>query len=179
LQDAALELCCDLGYDETTTAAIAARAGVNHRTFFRHFADKREVLFGGEDDLRREIEDSLSSAPPELTAAEALLRAFIDSAHVLEDNRDAGIARLRLIAVTPALKERDLAKCATIAASVAGVLTRRGVPVNVANLAADVGLAAFHRAASDWIDDPTRTLGEHLRSTFRMLGELAVPLRTT
>jgi AcrR family transcriptional regulator len=179
LQDAALELCCDLGYDETTTAAIAARAGVNHRTFFRHFADKREVLFGGEDDLRREIEDSLSSAPPELTAAEALLRAFIDSAHVLEDNRDAGIARLRLIAVTPALKERDLAKCATIAASVAGVLTRRGVPVNVANLAADVGLAACHRAASDWIDDPTRTLGEHLRSTFRMLGELAVPLRTT
>ncbi|WP_243062094.1 TetR/AcrR family transcriptional regulator [Humibacter sp. RRB41] len=178
LQDAALELYLERGYDATTTAAIAARAGVNHRTFFRHFPDKREVLFGGEDDLRREIEDSLLSAPAEQATAEVLLRAFVASAHVLEDNRESGIARLHLIAATPALQERDLAKGATITASIAAALERRGEPTDIANLAAAVGWATFHRAASDWIDDPARSLEQHLRSSFHALADFASPLRS-
>lgn len=176
LRDAALELYLERGYDGTTTADIAARAGVNHRTFFRHFLDKREVLFAGESNLREALDQSLSTAHADLTPIPALLSAFVASAHVLEDNRDPGIARLRLIAATPALQERDLAKGAMLTASLAAALERRGEPPHVAGVAAAVGWATFHEAASNWIADPSQSLEQHLRSTFRTLASLTNPL---
>ena len=170
---AALELYLERGYDATTTAEIAARAGVNHRTFFRHFPDKREVLFTGQDDLQRALEESVRAAPTALAPLPVLLRAFLESAPALEANRETRIARLRLIAATPALHERDLAKGSALTTALATALERRGEPVMSARLAAAVGWAAFHEAASNWIDDGRRPLTEHLRSAFRDLAELA------
>lgn len=179
LRDAALQLYLEHGYDATTTAQIAARAGVNHRTFFRHFPDKREVLFAGEDDLRHALDESVRTAPVGLAPAAVLLRAFIGSAHILENNRGSGIGRLKLIATTPALHERDLAKGAAIIALLATALEHRGETTAAARLTAAVCWAVFHEAASAWIDNDSEPLTEHLRSAFRDLGELSASLRST
>jgi AcrR family transcriptional regulator len=172
LRDAALALYLERGYDGTTTAEIAARAGVNHRTFFRHFPDKREVLFVGEGDLRDALVTSLLDAPEGLAPIDALLQAFLESAHILEDNKEAGMSRLRLIALTPALQERDLAKGAMLTASLAAALGRRGEPDDVARLAAAVAWTAFHHAATRWISDPARPLSQHLHEAFDVLTQL-------
>src|SRR3954462_5876818 len=87
LQQAALELYQERGFDQTTAAEIAARAGVNERTFFRHFPDKREVLFDGEADLRATLTQAVAEAPDGLEPFEVLLHAFRTSARNLEHNR--------------------------------------------------------------------------------------------
>ena len=173
LRDAALALYRDQGYEQTTTAEIAARAGVNHRTFFRHFPDKREVLFMGEKELHDALVHALSEAPSTLAPLAALMTAFIASAHVLEDNRESGITRLRLIAETPALRERDLAKGAMLTESLSQGLAQRGESPRVAGVAAAVGWATFHEAASNWIADSDTPLEQHLRSAFSTLADLA------
>ncbi|MEV4373699.1 TetR family transcriptional regulator, partial [Nonomuraea sp. NPDC049637] len=115
LQQAALELYRERGFDRTTTAEIAARAGLNERTFFRHFPDKREVLFDGEADLRASLVQAVAEAPDGLQPLDLLLYAFRKVEHLLEDNRPFAEPRLQVIAATPALRERDLAKAASIA----------------------------------------------------------------
>jgi AcrR family transcriptional regulator len=172
LQQAALDLYQEYGFDRTTAADIAARAGVNTRTFFRHFPDKREVLFHGEADLRAALTQYVVEAPDGLTPAEVLLHAFREAAHILEDNRSFSAPRLALIAATPTLRERDLAKGAAMALSVAEALRRRGVGDRLADLAAHTGWATFHHAAQNWIDDPTPGLQTHLTRAFADLNVL-------
>src|SRR6185312_4639745 len=105
LRHAALELFAENGFDQTTAAQIAARAGVNERTFFRHFPDKREVLFDGEDDLRATLIRLVVEAPEELAPFELLLHTFRKTARRLEDNRPFSEPRWKVIAQTPALRE--------------------------------------------------------------------------
>ncbi|WP_329459499.1 TetR family transcriptional regulator [Streptomyces sp. NBC_01497] len=173
LQQAALELYRERGFDQTTTAEIAARAGVNERTFFRHFPDKREVLFGGEADLRAALTREVAHAPDGLQPLAVLLRAFRKAAHILEDNRPFSEPRLAIIATTPALRERDLAKAAALTEAVAEALRQRGVPGRLAGLAAQTGWAAFHHAAQAWIDDPSQSLDAQLLQAFKDLHALA------
>lgn len=175
LQQAALELYAERGYDATTTADIAERAGVNDRTFFRHFADKREVLFDGQDDLRDELVASVAAAPDDITPTETLRRAFIDSAHVLEENRAIGVTRRQIIARTPALVERDLAKGAAIASALADALHARGTAREAADLTATVCWATFHHAAAQWIADPERDLRQAIEGAFDLLADLGAP----
>lgn len=176
LQRAALELYTDRGYEGTTTADIAERAGVNHRTFFRHFVDKREVLFDGQDGLCDELAQSVADAPSDLPSLEVLLRAFLASAHLLEARVDLAKPRMRLIALTPALLERDLAKGAAIADALAHALTGRGEPRDAAQLIATVGWATFHHAASRWTHQLDRPLGEYLTEAFDDLTRAATTL---
>jgi AcrR family transcriptional regulator len=168
LYEAALELYARDGYDATSTADLARHAGVNERTYFRHFPDKREVLFYGQGELRDTLVAAVRSAPIG-AAVDVLQAAFTDSAHLLEDNRTAGITRLRIIASTPALFERDLAKGADIAAALATALQARGENRANADLLASVGWATFHHAAARWIDDETRNLGDHIAEAFQLL----------
>jgi AcrR family transcriptional regulator len=173
LQQAALELYRERGFDRTTTAEIAARAGVTERTFFRHFPDKREVLFGGEADLRAALVQEVADAPEGLPPLDVLLRAFRKAARVLEENRPFSEPRLELIGKTPALRERDLAKAAFLTDAVAEALRRRDVPDRLAGLAAHTGWAAFHHAAQAWIDDPSQSLDAHLLQVFDDLRALS------
>jgi AcrR family transcriptional regulator len=173
LQQAALELYRERGFDQTTTAEIAARAGVNERTFFRHFPDKREVLFDGEAALRAELVESVSEAPDGLRLLEVLHRAFRKAGRILEDNRPFSEPRLAVIAVTPALRERELAKAAALTDAIAEALRRRGVDDRLAGLAAHTGWATFHHAAGAWIDDPSRDLDTHLSEAFEDLRALS------
>jgi AcrR family transcriptional regulator len=173
LQQAALELYRERGFDQTTTAEIAARAGLNERTFFRHFPDKREVLFDGEDELRAALVQAVADADGGLEPLDVLLEAFRQAGRILEDNRPFSEPRLELIAVTPALRERDLAKAASLADALAAALRQRGVPARLAGLAAQTGWAAFHQAAQAWIDDPAQSLDAQLTQAFDDLRTLS------
>ncbi len=110
LQRAALELFAENGFDHTTAAQIAARAGVTERTFFRHFPDKREVLFDGQNVLGAALSDAIGAAPAKLLPMQALQRAFTSVTPMLEQNRPFSEPRQRIIAATPALQEREVAK---------------------------------------------------------------------
>lgn len=169
-----MELYRERGFDQTTTAEIAARAGVNERTFFRHFPDKREVLFGGEADLRAALIEEIADAPGGLKPLDVLLYAFQKAGRVLEENRSFSEPRLELIGKTPALRERDLAKAAFLTEAVAEALRQRDVPDRLADLAAHTGWAAFHHAAQAWVDDPAQSLDAHLRQSFHDLRALSV-----
>jgi AcrR family transcriptional regulator len=182
LQQAALELYRERGFDQTTTAEIAARAGVNERTFFRHFPDKREVLFDGQAALRAALMQAVAEAPDGLQPLEILLCAFREAGRILEDNRPFSEPRLEVIAVTPALRERELAKAASLTEAVAEALRQRDVADRLAALAAQTGWAAFHQAAQAWIDDPSQSLDAHLTRAFddlRALSATALPATGT
>ncbi len=173
LQQAALELYQERGFDQTTAAEIAARAGVNERTFFRHFPDKREVLFDGEADLRAALTRAVIEAPEGLEPFEILLHAFRKSARNLENNRPFSEPRWKVIAVTPALRERELAKHASLTDAVTEALRQRGTGDGLADLAARTGWAAYQHAVQAWIDDPAQSLDAHVRQAFEDLCALS------
>jgi len=174
LRQAALELYLERGFEATTAAEIAARAGVNERTFFRHFPDKREVLFDGEADLRATLARAVVEAPEGLEPFEVLLHAFGEPAGNLEANRPFSEPRWEVIAATPALRERELAKHAALVETVAEALRQRGVDAGSADLAARTGWAAYLHAVHVWIDDPARSLSVHLQQAFDDLRVLAM-----
>ena len=118
LEQAALELYASRGYDLTTTADIAAAAGVTERTFFRHFADKREVLFDFEREARQELSDALAAVPGSPPPLATVLQALLAISPFLESNRDISERRHQVIVATPALRERQLAKVAMLTDSV-------------------------------------------------------------
>ena len=153
LQQAALALFREHGYDKTTAAEIAARAGVTERTFFRHFPDKREVLFDGEAILREALTASIRAAPDELRPLDTLFRSFRSVRQLLEGNRPFAKPRHEVISATPALQERELAKIAALADALAIALKARGVADLQATLAARAGMAAFVHATIAWIED--------------------------
>ena len=175
LQQAALELFSERGYEQTTASEIAARAGVTERTFFRHFPDKREVLFDGQITLRAALTSAIAEAPETLRPLELLYRAFRSVEQTLEDNRPFSVPRQQVIAETPALQERESAKTAALTEALALALRQRGVDEQLATLAAQTGMAAFHHAVVAWFADPSRRLGAHLDTAFDELSKLSSP----
>jgi AcrR family transcriptional regulator len=174
LQSAALQLFGERGYERTTAAEIAARAGVTERTFFRHFPDKREVLFDGEAVLRGALTAAIEAAPAGLGALDTLLGAFRRVAPVIEANRPFGKPRHEVISKTPALQEREIAKVAALSEALAAALRGRGVPDVRAGLAAHAGMGAFVQATLAWLDDPAGGLEARLDVAF---GELRAVLQ--
>jgi len=172
LERAALELYAERGYEQTTAADIAARAGVTARTFFRHFADKREVLFHVEAGLQEEMARALAAVPDDVPPLAAMLQAFRSMAPGMEANRQLAEARHRVIAATPALRERELAKAAGMAATVAAGLRARGLSEWEAGLFAQVGTAALGHAVHAWTADPSADYDELVVRTFASLHEL-------
>ncbi len=173
LQLAALELYVERGFDQTTTAEIAARAGVTERTFFRHFPDKREVFFDEESSFRATLMSAVVDAPNTVVVWDVLLQAFQSVAPMIERNRSLLEPRQKVIADTPALRERELAKTASLTAAVAAALRQRGVADRLASLAAQTGMAAFSYAMTSWLDDPLKALGKHLAHAFDELHALS------
>jgi AcrR family transcriptional regulator len=173
LQHAALELFAENGFDQTTAAQIAERAGVTERTFFRHFPDKREVLFEGQAIVAAKLVDAIGKAPPELPPIELLRRAFATLTQMFEDNRRFSEPRRRIILATPALQEREVAKYAALTTIVVEALQQRGVPWLQASLAAQAGLAVLNHALAAWFMDPSVRLDTHLAQAFSELQQLA------
>ena len=162
LQRAALDLFREHGYDGTTAAGIAARAGVTERTFFRYFPDKREVLFEGTIVLQDALTAAIADAPQELGPLDTLFRAFRSVAPLLENNRPYSKPRHDVISSTPALAERELAKLAALTEALAGALRARGAAELPAVLTARAGMAAFAYATTSWLEKPEPGLVERL-----------------
>jgi AcrR family transcriptional regulator len=153
LETAALDLFVENGYDETTVAQIADRAGLNRATFFRHFADKREVLFGGEDVLSGLFADAVRAASPDATLIECLQAALAAAEVVMTPHRRATAARrVLVVAANSELQERGLLKHARIANSITAALRERGADELTARLGAEVGMLAFSIALGQWLE---------------------------
>lgn len=174
LQRAALELYRERGFDRTTTAEIARRAGVSERTFFHHFPDKREVLFAGQDRLRDLLVPAVRDAPYGLGPLGVLLRAFRSIESVMEEGRSYAQPRHELVASTPTLRERETAKLASLADAMADALQERGVARQRAVLAAHAAMTAFDLAVAAWYEQPAAGLGARLRDAFDDLHGLAL-----
>jgi AcrR family transcriptional regulator len=152
LEAAALDLFVENGYEETTVAQIADRAGLNRATFFRHFADKREVLFGGEDVLAVLFADGIGAASPGATLIECLRAAFGAAEVAMTPQRRAKAAqRVLVVAANSELQERGLLKRARIARSIGAALRERGADELTARLGAEVGMLAFSVAVERWM----------------------------
>jgi AcrR family transcriptional regulator len=166
LREAAMALYTEQGFERTTVAQIADRAGVTARTFFRHFADKREVLFAGSEELEQRMVDALAAAPPSAGPMDAIAAALLTVAELFADRRDYSQRRQAVIAATPELRERELIKMASLAMAFAGALRQRGVAPPVASLAAETGVAVFRVAFQRWVAEPDDAqLAEVMRAT--------------
>ena len=153
LETAALDLFVANGYEETTVAQIADRAGLNRATFFRHFADKREVLFGGEDVLAGLFADAIRAASPGATLTECLQAAFAAAGVAMTPPQRAKAAqRVLVVAANSELQERGLLKHARIARSISAALRERGADELTARLGAEVGMLAFTIAVERWME---------------------------
>lgn len=139
------------GFDQTTAAEIAARAGLTERTFFRHFADKREVLFGGPALLQDRIVAGVAGAPAGDSPLDAVASGLDAAAGMLgEFRRDLSRQRHAVIAANPELRERELAKLADYAAAVAAALRERGAGEPQATLVAEAGMTVLRLALERW-----------------------------
>jgi AcrR family transcriptional regulator len=152
LAKAAMELYGERGFEQTTVAEIAKRAGLTERTFFRQFADKREVLFAGADSLQEVLVSAVADAPGSLPPIGAVAVGLEAVALMLQPGRDYSRERQAVIAANPELQERELIKLATIAAALAVVLRGRGVGEPAASLTAEAGIAVFKIAFERWVD---------------------------
>lgn len=151
LEEAALQLYTERGFDQTTVAEIAERAGLTERTYFRHFADKREALFGGQTELVELLVGAIARAPDEATPIDAVGLALITVGDVFDGRREHAQRRQAIIEANPSLQERELIKLASLAVDMADALRRRGVPEWSARLAAETGMAVFKVAFEQWI----------------------------
>lgn len=165
LQQAAIALYCERGFDQTTVAEIAQRAGLTQRTFFRHFTDKREVLFWGEDALHELLVLAVAGAAESASPIAAFAAGLKATVAVYFEHRPREQARQRrdVIAANEALQERELMKLSRLATGVATALCGRGVAEPAASLTAEVGVVIFRIAVERWIDDTgNRDLAHHI-----------------
>ena len=154
LGEAAFELFTERGFEQVTVAEIAERAGLTERTFFRYFADKREVLFAGADGFQEIFVSGVASAPDSAAPIEAVAGALYAAAAMFLAHEGGARRRAAIIAAHPDLRERELVKLATVASAVADALRRRGVTDPAASLTAEAGLAVFRIAFARWIAAP-------------------------
>jgi len=179
---AALDLFTEQGYDETTVAQIAERAGLTRSTFFRHFGDKHEILSAGQEMLSRLLAEGIAEAPDDATPLDAVA-AGLDraSSAMTEFNRDLGPRLHAAIEANEELRSRSAMKSAGMAAAIAGALVRRGVPAASAQVAAELGVLAFGTGYRAWAD-PSQDgapgeLVSHTRAAFAELRAAAAALR--
>jgi AcrR family transcriptional regulator len=171
LQTAALELFDEQGFERTTVAEIVQRAGLTQRTFFNHFADKREVLFGLSSELQQEIIREIAASDDTLPPLDAVVQALgVVADRMLEDRRAAVTQRYAVVAANPELQERELGKNAALTEAIAAVLQARCGDPESAFLAAGAAMLAQQAAFRQWMrPGETRTLRELLPDALHAL----------
>jgi AcrR family transcriptional regulator len=150
---AAVDLFTEQGYDATTVAQIAERAGVTKSTFFRYFPDKRELLVAGQETLSRLLTEGIAEAPPSASPLEAVAAGLQRASGVMgQMNRELGPRLKAAIAASAELQERDALKSVSLAAAMTQALAARGVRQPTADLAAELGVLAFKRGYAEWVE---------------------------
>jgi AcrR family transcriptional regulator len=181
LEKAAMELFQEHGYVRTTVEEIATRAGLTERTFFRYFADKREVLFSGSKELEKGIVDRIESAPREAGPLVAVTAAFEAAGADLQDRRDLHFVRARYALVTThaEIQERELIKLASLAVAVTKALHARGVSEPSASIAAEAGITVFKIGFERWVNErKPQDLAAHIRAAVDTLKAVAAEGKT-
>jgi AcrR family transcriptional regulator len=153
LEQAAMELYGERGFEQTTVAEIAKRAGLTERTFFRHFTDKREVLFWGAGALQELLVGTIAAQPDSAAPMEAVAAAVVAAAEVLDKRRDSVRVRHAIISAHPELQERELIKLSVLSSALAEALRQRGVGDLPASLAAEAGIAVFKVGYGTWVTE--------------------------
>ncbi|MGY2896233.1 TetR family transcriptional regulator [Deinococcus sp. UYEF24] len=151
LERAAIELYVERGFEQTTVAEIAEKAGLTERTFFRHFADKREVLFRGAGLLQEHIANAVLGAPASAAPLEAVALGLEAAGDYFQGSPERSRTRQAVIDANAELQARELSKMAALASAAAGALRQRGVPDGVAGLTAEAGIVIFRTAFERWI----------------------------
>jgi AcrR family transcriptional regulator len=171
LERAALELFVEQGFAETTVPQITARAGLTTRTFFRHFADKREVLFAGEEEYPEQVAKMMAEAPPALGPM-ALIADGLGTvaATRFEGRRDYLRTRRAVVQANDGLRERELRKMAGLAEAMTEGFRKRGVDELTSTVAAHLAVTAFGVAIGRWLDqEGERPLADFLHETLAAL----------
>jgi AcrR family transcriptional regulator len=150
---AAVDLFTEQGYDATTVAQIAERAGVTKSTFFRHFSDKREILTAGQETLSQLLTEGIAAAPSAASPLQAVASGLERASSAMGPmNRELGPRLKAAIAASAELQERDALKSVGLAVAMTNALTARGVPDSIAHLAAELGVLAFKRGYAEWLE---------------------------
>jgi len=173
LQNAALGLYAERGFEQTTAAEVAALAGVTERTYFRHFPDKREVLFDGEAEMQASIVEAVASAP-DLPPLPMLLHAFLSVVPRFESDRALKQRRHRVISATPELREREAMKMTHLTDAIANTLQARDTPWRLASLAATCGVGALIRVRLEWLEGAPGNYSILLTDAFGDLQQLVL-----
>ena len=170
LQQAAIELFAEQGFAATTVPQITARAGLTTRTFFRHFADKREVIFGG-DEIPALATRLLAEAPPSLDPMTLIVGGLKTVAETRFEGRREEIRQRRdIIRSDEGLRERDLRKRAALGEAIKDGFVARGVGTATAALLAESTVTVLYVALDQWLDSSgDRTLFEIIGETFGSL----------
>jgi AcrR family transcriptional regulator len=171
LAESALDLYLERGFDQTTVADIAERAGVTERTFFRYFADKREVLFQGTERLEQLVVETIDAAP-EASAFEMAVAGVLATTTYLDD-RDFSQRRAAAVEANASLRERELLKLASLRDGMAVALRRRGVDELTAAVAADAAGSVFQQGFTRWIRGDASDFAaalQHALAAVRRLG---------
>lgn len=170
LAEAAMALFLERGYGKTTVGDIAARAGLTERTFFNHFADKREVLFSGSESFVERVVAAVRAADRGTAPLDAVVDAYAATGAFFDTIRPFARQRSAIIQSHAELMERELIKLLTLAAAVTAALVERGAAGPAATLAAETGAAIFRVGFEQWIKDPDdRGLDFHVRAARRQL----------
>lgn len=175
LQAAALELFATRGYEQTTAAEIAQAVGLTERTFFRHFSDKKEVLFFGQEAFAKAFLDGVDASPAGASPLQIIKSALLNAATSFPDERRPySRARQVVIDQNPALQERELHKLADLATTMTEALRQRGVNETAAALAAESGVTVFGISFAHWIrEGEQRSLAEISTEVLRELQNLS------
>ncbi len=167
LQEVSLRLFGENGYDRTTASDIAHAAGVTERTFFRHFADKRDVLFAPRVVFEQPFLDAVASSSDGSTRGLIEAAVLAGAATFADEQRAWSRARQRVLDAEPRLQERELSKLADLAESLTAAFTQRGVEPAIAPIAAEIATAAFRLAFARWIElDDDTSLAEVQQEVF-------------
>ncbi|MBF4631464.1 TetR/AcrR family transcriptional regulator [Clavibacter michiganensis subsp. phaseoli] len=154
---AAVELFAERGYEATTAAQIADRANVTRTTLFRHFADKREILFQGQDELVALAADGVAAAPPASAPFEVLRAGVLPLCAVhTEDRRGIRQGLATVIPASPELRERAVHKRSAVADALHAALADRLGDPRQAGVLADLGVRAYYDGYAAWIDAEER-----------------------
>ncbi|MGZ8178458.1 TetR/AcrR family transcriptional regulator [Williamsia sp. SKLECPSW1] len=179
MRSAALDLFARRGYDATTAADIAEAAGLTERTFYRHFADKREVLFWGSDEFEASFLDAVAALPHDASPMTVVAAAVGGGAtRFTPERREFAALRHRIVDSTPQLRERERDKMARLATQIADRLTARGVATTDAELAAQSGVTVFTTAFARWVGGDERSPDVLCRDLFDDLARLAGQLKS-
>ncbi len=159
LRKAAVDLYRERGFDDVSVAEIAARAGLARRTFFRYFADKREVLFAGADQLPVALGSAVRAADPDLPPLDVALTALrtVGIAVAERVEHEYSRARREVILSTPELQERERTKLAACTSALTEALRERGVAPDTGSFVARIATTVFEAAFARWVDRDGRT----------------------